>query len=104
MTNRLISFFLFVLLIFPSCSKQDSKNIAQNELQQFYCCSTVDWAKLDTLYYRPYNCDWAEKIGAQIHPEFPPEYSGIDCRTPGPTCISRLCLCAQVLLGSLSIN
>ena len=33
MTNRLISFFLFVLLIFPSCSKQDSKNIAQNELQ-----------------------------------------------------------------------
>ena len=75
MTNRLISFFLFVLLIFPSCSKQDSKNIAQNELQQFYCCSTVDWAKLDTLYYRPYNCDWAEEIGAQIHPEFPPEYS-----------------------------
>lgn len=75
MTNRLISFFLFVLLIFPSCSKQDSKNIAQNELQQFYCCSTVDWAKLDTLYYRPCNCDWAEEIGAQIHPEFPPEYS-----------------------------
>ena len=75
MTNRLISFFLFVLLIFPSCSKQESKNIAQNELQQFYCCSTVDWAKLDTLYYRPYNCDWAEEIGAQIHPEFPPEYS-----------------------------
>ena len=75
MTNRLISFFLFVLLIFPSCSKQDSKNIAQNELQQFYCCSTVDWAMLDTLYYRPYNCDWPDEIGAQIHPDFPPEYA-----------------------------
>ena len=75
MTNRLISFFLFVLLIFPSCSKQDSKNIAQNELQQCYCCSTVDWALIDTLYYRPYNCDWPDEIGAQIHPDFPPEYS-----------------------------
>ena len=66
MTNRLISFFLFVLLIFPSCSKQDSKNIAQNELQQFYCCSTVDWAKLDTLYYRPYNCDWPDDVGMDL--------------------------------------
>ena len=75
MINRLLSFFLCALLMFPSCTKQDSKSIAQNELQKFYNCSTVDWAKLDTLYYRPYNCDWPDEIGAQIHPDFPSEYA-----------------------------
>lgn len=24
--------------------------------------STVDWNKIDTLYYRPYNCDWENTI------------------------------------------
>ena len=61
MTNRLILFCLLVLLMFHSCAKQDSKSLAQNELQQFYSYSTVDWAKLDTLYYRPYNCDWPDE-------------------------------------------
>lgn len=75
MINRLLSFFLCALLMFPSCTKQDRKCIAQQELQQFYNCSTIDWAKMDTLYYRPYNCDWPDEIGAQIHPDFPPEYS-----------------------------
>jgi hypothetical protein len=75
MINRLLSFFLCALLIFPSCTKQDRKCIALDELKQFYSCSTVDWAKLDTLYYRPYNCDWSDEIGAQIHPDFPPEYA-----------------------------
>lgn len=75
MINRLLSFFLCALLMFPSCANQDSKSIALDELKQFYNCSTVDWAKLDTLYYRPYNCDWPDEIGAQIHSDFPPEYS-----------------------------
>ena len=75
MINRLLSFFLCALLMFPSCANQDSKSIALDELKQFYNCSTVDWAKMDTLYYRPYNCDWPDEIGAQIHPDFPPEYS-----------------------------
>lgn len=76
MDIKKLSLFLFItLLLFPSCAKQDSKSIAQNELQRFYNCSTVDWAKLDTLYYRPYNCDWPDEIGAQIHPDFPPEYA-----------------------------
>ena len=75
MINRLLSFFLCALLMFPSCTKQDRKCIAQQELKQFYNCSTIDWAKMDTLYYRPYNCDWPDEIGAQIHPDFPPEYS-----------------------------
>lgn len=75
MINRLLSFFLCALLMFPSCANQDSKSIALDELKQFYNCSTVDWAKLDTLYYRPYNCDWPDEIGARIHPDFPSEYS-----------------------------
>ena len=75
MINRLLSFFLCALLMFPSCANQDSTSIALDELKQFYNCSTVDWAKLDTLYYRPYNCDWPDKIGAQIHPDFPSEYA-----------------------------
>lgn len=75
MMNRLLSFFLCALLMFPSCTKQDRKCIAQQELQQFYNCSTIDWAKMDTLYYRPYNCDWPDNIGAQIHPDFPSEYA-----------------------------
>lgn len=75
MTSRIILLFLLTLLMFPSCAKQDSNTIAQHELKQFYNCSTVDWAKLDTLYYRPYNCDWSDEIGAQIHPNFPPEYA-----------------------------
>lgn len=73
--KKLSLFLLITLLLFPSCAKQDSKSIAQNKLQRFYNCSTVDWAKLDTLYYRPYNCDWPDEIGAQIHPDFPPEYA-----------------------------
>ena len=74
MSNRSISYFLFALLLLSSCAKQDSRSLALQELQRFYNCSTVDWAKLDTLYYRPYNCDWPDEIGAQINPDFPPEY------------------------------
>ncbi len=63
------------VVILMGCTKQDSVSVAQNELGKFYNYSTVDWARIDTLYYRPYNCDWSEEIGAQIAPDFPIEYT-----------------------------
>ena len=73
--NIVSELLLIALLVLGSCSHPCQVQTSEAVLQSFYNCSTVDWAKLDTLYYRPYNCDWAEEIGAQIHPEFPPEYS-----------------------------
>lgn len=64
-----------VVVILMGCTKQDSVSVAHNELGKFYNYSTVDWARIDTLYYRPYNCDWSEEIGAQIAPDFPIEYT-----------------------------
>ena len=49
-------------LLFISCAKQDSVSVAQKELARFYNYSTVDWCRIDTLYYRPYNCDWPDEI------------------------------------------
>ena len=66
---------LIALLVLGSCSRPCQQQTSETVLQSFYNCSTVDWAKLDTLYYRPYNCDWTDEMGAQIHPDFPPEYS-----------------------------
>ena len=63
------------LVILMGCTKQDSVSVAHNELGKFYNYSTVDWARIDTLYNRPYNCDWSEEIGAQIAPDFPIEYT-----------------------------
>ena len=68
-------YILFAFLSLISCTSQDSRSIAKKELGNFYNCSTVDWALIDTLYYRPYNCDWSEEIRAQIMPEFPLEYA-----------------------------
>lgn len=64
-----------ILVAFIGCAKQDSTSVAQKELSKFYNYSTVDWALIDTLYYRPYNCDWPEEIGHRIHPDFPLEYA-----------------------------
>ena len=64
-----------VVVILMGCTKQDSVSVAHNELGKFYNYSSVDWARIDTLYYRPYNCDWSEEIGAQIAPDFPIEYT-----------------------------
>lgn len=66
---------LIALLVFGSCTHPSQSQTLEGILQNFYSCSTVDWALIDTLYYRPYNCDWPDEIGAQIHPDFPPEYS-----------------------------
>ena len=62
-------------LLFVGCAKQDSISVAHNELARFYNYSTVDWCLIDSLYYRPYNCDWPEEIGAQIAHDFPMEYT-----------------------------
>jgi len=58
-------------LLFIGCVKQDSVSVAHNELIRFYNFSTVDWDHIDSLYYRPYNCDWPDEYGALFDPEFP---------------------------------
>ena len=70
-------YILFLFLAFISCSPKDIQSEAKKELMNFYDYSTVDWAMLDTLYYRPYNCDWSEEIGKQILPDFPMEKSSL---------------------------
>ena len=66
---------LATMVAFIGCGKQENNDAAQKELERFYNCSTVDWDLIDTLYYRPYNCDWPDEIGAQINPDFPMEYT-----------------------------
>ena len=86
--NIVSELLLIALLVLGSCSRPCQLQTSEAVLQNFYSCSTVDWALIDTLYYRPYNCDWPDEIGAQIHPcdwpdeigaqihpDFPPEYS-----------------------------
>jgi len=72
---------LFLIMVaalaFIGCTKQDSVSVAHNELGKFYSYSTVDWARIDTLYYRPYNCEWSEDIRAQIAHNFPFEYTSM---------------------------
>lgn len=68
-------FILFFFLALTSCTPKDSESIAKAELQKFYNYSTVDWCRLDTLYYRPYNCDWPEEMEARMCPDFPSEYA-----------------------------
>ena len=72
----LIIFHLTVIVTLTSClERQDSISCAQKELSNVYNYSTIDWALIDTLYYRPYNCDWSEEIGAQIASDFSMEYT-----------------------------
>ena len=74
-TKSTILMIALVSLGLTGCAKQDSISVAHNELGKFYNWSTVDWAGIDSMYYRPYNCDWSEEIGAQIAPDFPFEYT-----------------------------
>lgn len=62
-------------LFFMGCAKQDSISVAQNELARYYNFSTVNWNHIDSIYYRPYNCDWPDAIGAKIASDFPMEYT-----------------------------
>ena len=74
-TKSTILMIALVALGITGCAKQDRIRVAHNELGKFYNWSTVDWAGIDSMYYRPYNCDWPEEIGAQIAPDFPFEYT-----------------------------
>ena len=74
-TKSTILMIALVALGITGCAKQDSISVAHNELGKFYNWSTVDWAGIDSMYYRPYDCDWPEEIGAQIAPDFPFEYT-----------------------------
>lgn len=74
-TKSTILIVALVALGLTGCAKQDSISVAHNELGKFYNWSTVDWVGIDSMYYRPYNCDWPEEIGAQIAPDFPFEYT-----------------------------
>ena len=73
--SKHIYIILSLFLALVSCTSQESVSIAKAELQKFYNYSTVDWCRLDTLYYRPYFCDWPEEMEARIHPDFPSEYT-----------------------------
>ena len=54
-----------------SCARQDSVSVAHNELGKFYNFSTVDWDLIDSLYYRPYDCDWPDGMEQQFNEGFP---------------------------------
>lgn len=58
-------------LVLIGCAKQDSVSMAHNELGKFYNWSTVNWDLIDTLYYRPYNCDWPDGMEKIFNKDFP---------------------------------
>ena len=67
--NYIVLIFLAISLssIFLSC-KETKKDESRTEVDsivsslaqtlQYADYSTVDWLKVDSLFYRPYNCDW----------------------------------------------
>ena len=73
MREKLI-LMMVVVLAFMGCAKQDSVSVAHNELGKFYSFSTVDWSLIDTMYYRPYNCDWPDEMSKLFNPDFPFEF------------------------------
>ena len=71
MTKSTILMIALVALGLTGCAKQDSVSVAHNELGKFYNWSTVDWAGIDSMYYRPYNCDWPDTMEHIFNEEFP---------------------------------
>ena len=61
----------WVAVFSTGCSRQDSISVAHDELARFYNYSTVDWDLIDTLYYRPYNCDWPDGMEKIFDPDAP---------------------------------
>ena len=61
----------WVAVFSTGCSRQDSISVAHDELARFYNYSTVDWDLIDTLYYRPYNCDWPDGMEKIFDPALP---------------------------------
>ena len=66
-----ILIFALAALVLNGCAKQDSVSVAHNELAKFYNFSTVDWDLIDSLYYRPYNCDWPDEMEKLFNKDFP---------------------------------
>ena len=58
---------LISLIAFTGCHS----NGGIPDIAMYYNYSTVEWERLDTMYYRPYAADWSEDIGRRIHPDFP---------------------------------
>ena len=52
-TKSTILIVALVALGLTGCAKQDSISVAHNELGKFYNWSTVEWAGIDSMYYRP---------------------------------------------------
>jgi len=72
--HKTILVFALAALSFMGCVKQDSISVAHNELGKFYSYSTVDWYRIDEIYYRPYDCDWPIEMEPRFHKDFPFEF------------------------------
>lgn len=69
MGKFLLGYILCLLLCM--CSRQ--RVPLTTDIASYYNYSTVDWAMIDTLYYRPYTADWDDDTDRRIHPDFPQE-------------------------------
>lgn len=74
------SVILIGLLCLVACSKPSTPVAGIYSAEEYdarigvwYNFSTVDWAMLDTFYYRPYNCDWPDEYVASVGENHIPE-------------------------------
>ena len=72
-----ILYLALAAMMFCSCGTPNRQSTLQVDCTEslramtaFYSYNTVDWCELDD-FYRPYNADWPEEIGAQISHDFP---------------------------------
>lgn len=71
-TKSKILIITLTALVMTGCTQlQDSVSLAHNELGKFYNFSTVDWDLIDSLYYRPYDCDWPDGTEDIFNEKFP---------------------------------
>lgn len=73
MNTKHLIIALATVLICSCDPKEDKVSVAYNELARFYQSTTVDWLRIDTIYYRPYDSDWPDEVGKLINPDFPAE-------------------------------
>ena len=59
----------FICTILLSCGH--SSMVLPPEISAYYNYSTVDWTRIDTMYYRPNSADWNDEIDRCIHSDFP---------------------------------
>lgn len=78
--RRIYIFPLVCLLFLVACGKPAQPIASIYSVEEYdarigvwYNFSTVDWAMLDTLYYRPYNCDWPDEYVAFVGENHIPE-------------------------------